>query len=358
MNAILGFSDIAIQNIDDREKALDALNKARFSGRHMLSIINDILDMSSIESGKIAIQSEAISIRELVTHLEEVFRTGMEQKGLKLVVTDDAGQKYVYGDAMRITQVVSNLMSNAVKFTKPGGTVMLKVCETPGEDADHLKYKFCVKDTGIGISKEFSERIFEVFEREKTPTVSGVQGAGLGLSIAKNLAELMGGSLSYTSEVGKGSEFIFSFEGKIADEPVCMQPETVTRVKIPSGKRLLLAEDNALNREIAVNLLTRLGFTVESAENGEIAVNMISAAAPGYYDLILMDIQMPVMDGYEATKKIRSLADPLRSGIPIIAVTANAFEEDREQSMAAGMNGHVAKPIDTEALLSTIQQFL
>jgi len=358
MNAILGFSDIAIQNIDDREKALDALNKARFSGRHMLSIINDILDMSSIESGKIAIQSEAISIRELVTHLEEVFRTGMEQKGLKLVVTDDAGQKYVYGDAMRITQVVSNLMSNAVKFTKPGGTVMLKVCETPGEDADHLKYKFCVKDTGIGISKEFSERIFEVFEREKTPTVSGVQGAGLGLSIAKNLAELMGGSLSYTSEVGKGSEFIFSFEGKIADEPVCMQPETVTRVKIPSGKRLLLAEDNALNREIAVNLLTRLGFTVESAENGEIEVNMISAAAPGYYDLILMDIQMPVMDGYEATKKIRSLADPLRSGIPIIAVTANAFEEDREQSMAAGMNGHVAKPIDTEALLSTIQQFL
>jgi CheY-like chemotaxis protein len=215
-----------------------------------------------------------------------------------------------------------------------------------------------VKDTGIGISKEFSERIFEVFEREKTPTVSGVQGAGLGLSIAKNLAELMGGSLSYTSEVGKGSEFVFSFEGKITAEPVREQPEAAAPAKIPAGKRLLLAEDNALNREIAENLLTHSGFIVESAENGEVAVSMVSAAEPGYYALVLMDIQMPVMDGYEATKRIRSLADPLRASIPILAMTANAFAEDRERSIAAGMNGHIAKPIDAAVLLSTIQQFL
>jgi signal transduction histidine kinase/ActR/RegA family two-component response regulator len=358
MNAILGFSDIAIQNIDDREKALDALNKAKFSGKHMLSIINDILDMSSIESGKIAIQSEAISVGELAARLEEVFRISMEQKGLRFVVMDDTSRRFVDGDAMRITQVVSNLLSNAMKFTKPGGTVLLKVCETPGADADHLKYQFCVKDTGIGISKEFSERIFEVFEREKTPTVSGVQGAGLGLSIAKNLAELMGGSLSYTSEVGKGSEFVFSFEGKITAEPVREQPEAAAPAKIPAGKRLLLAEDNALNREIAENLLTHSGFIVESAENGEVAVSMVSAAEPGYYALVLMDIQMPVMDGYEATKRIRSLADPLRASIPILAMTANAFAEDRERSIAAGMNGHIAKPIDAAVLLSTIQQFL
>ena len=225
-----------------------------------------------------------------------------------------------------------------MKFTKPGGTVLLKVCELPGADADHLKYQFQVKDTGIGISKEFSERIFEVFEREKTPTVSGVQGAGLGLSIAKNLAELMGGSLSYTSEVGKGSEFVFSFAGKITAEPAQKQPEAAAPAQAPAGKRLLLAEDNALNREIALNLLTRMGFNVESAENGEVAVSMVSAAEPGYYDLILMDIQMPVMDGYEATRKIRSLADPRRAGIPIVAITANAFEEDRERSLAAGMD--------------------
>ncbi|WP_458862099.1 ATP-binding response regulator [Acidaminobacterium chupaoyuni] len=358
MNAILGFSDIAIQNIDDRDKALDALNKAKFSGKHMLSIINDILDMSSIESGKIEIQSEAISIHELVTHLEEVFRINMEQKGLRFVVADDTSRMFVDGDAMRITQVVSNLLSNAMKFTKPGGTVILKVCEMPGEDTDHLKYQFQVKDTGIGIGKEFSQRIFGVFEREKTSTVSGVQGAGLGLSIAKNLAELMGGSLSYTSEVGKGTEFTFSFDGKITAEPIQEQPEAPAPVNIPSGKRLLLAEDNVLNREIALNLLTHSGFTVEWAENGEIAVNMVSAAEPGYYDLILMDIQMPVMDGYEATKKIRSLADPLRAGVPIVAMTANAFAEDRERSIAAGMNGHIAKPIDAAVLRSTIQRLL
>ena len=358
MNAILGFSEIAIQNIDDRDKALDALNKAKYSGRHMLSIINDILDMSSIENGKITIQSEAISIRELAQHMEEVFRTGMEQKGLHFVVENKAGAAYVDGDAMRITQVLSNLLSNAMKFTKPGGTVLFRVCETPGKDAKRLCYRFFVKDTGIGIGREFGQRIFGAFERERTSTVSGVQGTGLGLSISKNLAELMGGSLSYTSEAGKGTEFVFAFEGKIAEKPVCKQPETVMPKEIPSGKRLLLAEDNALNREIALNLLVHSGFAVESAENGEIALRMLCEAAPDYYDLILMDIQMPVMDGYEATKRIRALSDPDRARVPIVAITANAFEEDRKRSMEAGMNGHIAKPIDVAVLLSTIQRLL
>ena len=357
MNAILGFNDIAIRNIDDREKALDALRKARFSSEHMLSIINDILDMSRIESGKMTLSREIIDVRQHFSSLEEMFRISMEQKNLRFVTENAVRTPYIYGDYLRITQVIANLLSNAMKFTKPGGTVIFRALET-GPDADGAGiYEVHVIDNGIGMSEEFKSRLFQTFERESTPTISGVQGTGLGLSNARNLAELMGGSLTCSSTLGKGTEFVFSFKAEPAEAPA-PAPQTATDSTSLAGRRILLVEDNELNREIAAELLRESGFVIETAENGAEAVKLVSASAPGYYSLILMDIQMPVMDGYEATRQIRALGDPALRSVPIAAMTANAFASDRAKALECGMNAHIAKPFELSEMLDVIRKLL
>lgn len=363
MNAIIAFGDMAIQHIDDPARALDALRKARYSSEHLLRIINDILDMSRIESGKIELHEEAINVREHIARVEAMFRLSMEQKGLRFVVIDDTRTRDIYGDSLRITQVISNLLSNAMKFTPPGGTVTYRGEEMAAEEEGTAKFAIHISDSGIGMSREFQARMFQPFEREKTATASGVEGTGLGLAIAKKLAEMMSGSLRCESEPGMGTEFVFSFQAKIAEAPSTAAPiggEGAGEEEFLSfdGKRVLLVEDNLLNREIAKNILQNSGFQVEESADGADAVQKVSQAEPGYYDLILMDIQMPVMDGYAAARAIRALPDAARAGVPMAAMTANAFEEDRQKALSAGMDAHIAKPIEVPQLLKTIQSLL
>ena len=358
MNAVLGFNEIAIHHIHQPEEALDALKKAKYSGEHLMNVINDILDMSSIENGKLELNMEAISVQEHISRMEEMFRLGMEQRKLHFEVIRDVKSDYVYGDYLRLTQIIANLLSNAMKFTRPGGTVTFRIVDRPAALEHMVDFEIHVRDTGIGMSEEFQKRLFQTFEREKNTTMSGVSGTGLGLSIAHNLAELMGGTLTCSSTLGVGTEFIFSFTAKTAEKPL---PQATVTEEVPhdfAGRRLLLVEDNKLNREIARRILVDAGFLVEEAEDGAAAVDLVSHAEKGHFDLILMDIQMPVMDGYTAAREIRSLPDPALAGIPIAAMTANAFAEDRDKVIRAGMNAHIAKPIQVPLMLQTIAALL
>jgi len=356
MNAILGFTDIAINSIDSREKALDALQKTKYSSQHLLGIINDILDMSRIESGRIELRRETVNVHEHISKLENMFRLSMEKKGLAFTVSDESHTPYIYGDSLRISQIVANLLSNAMKFTAPGGTVSYR-CEECPDGQGAAVFHIHIADTGIGMSSEFQKRMFQPFEREKSATVSGVEGTGLGLSIAQRLARMMDGSLSCQSSPGAGTEFVFSFRAEIAPPPAAAENAPARPMNF-AGRRLLLVEDNELNREIALNILQKAGFSADQAVNGAEALKIISSAEPGYYDLVLMDVQMPVMDGYEAARAIRALPDARRSSIPIVAMTANAFDEDRQRALDAGMNLHIAKPIDTAELLQALDSLL
>lgn len=354
MNAITGFIRIAMDNAKD-PKVIDALKKADLSSRHMLSILNDVLDMSRIESGKMELQLKNIVPAEHIQNINEMYRQAMEDKGILFDVEYNNLPALVFTDETRISQVIGNLLSNATKFTPSGGKVLFQtICN--GIDKNGLYcFEVHVKDTGIGMSKEFLKKVFEPFERERSATVSGTQGTGIGLSLAKRIAEAMDGELRVDSIQGDGAEFIFTFKAQ--------QPKDVSLNKTYScekqtidfnGKRILLVEDIDLNREIAVEILSSEGFIVEEAEDGSIAVELLKKSKAGYYDCVLMDIQMPIMNGYEATRNIRALPNSNIANIPIIAMTANAFEEDRKQAFEAGMNGHVAKPIDVQTLLNVL----
>ena len=355
MNAILGFIGLANRNAEDPERVRDALEKARRSGEHLLNLINDILDMSRIESGKMTLNREIIDVREHISRLEDMFRTPMEEKGLTLQVSADVHTPYIYGDYLRITQVTANLLSNAMKFTPPGGSVFFQSIELPGQKEGTVRYEIHIRDTGIGMDEAFQKRMFGAFERAENSTVSGVQGTGLGLSISRKLVELMGGSLHCTSKPGEGTEFIFSFQVPVAPAPVRQESDPAPDLK---GKRILLVEDNELNREIAREILAGEDIEVTEAANGAQAVERVRFSKPGDFDAVLMDIQMPVMDGYEATRQIRRLPDPLLARIPIIAMTADAFAEDKRRALDAGMNDHIAKPVGAKTLLAVLARHI
>ena len=494
MNAIIGFTSLAATHIDNREQVLDYLKKISTSSQHLLSLINDVLDMSRIESGKVKIDEKAVHLPDLVHDVRSIIQPNVSAKRLSLFIdTMDVENEDIITDPLRLNQILLNILSNAIKFTPTGGTISIRIAQKNGAPKGRGCYEFRIKDNGIGMSKEFQKHIFEAFSREESSTVSGIQGTGLGMSITKNIVDLMGGTIAIESEPGKGSEFIvdlcFALSGRkveqkqipqleglralVADDDtdtclsistmlskIGMRPEwtisgreAVIRTRyameqgdefsvyiidwlIPDmngievvrqirkmigkscpiiiltaydwadieeearaagvtafcekplflsqlrrvlaepfgaepihepsqpnasgfkGKKLLLVEDNALNRELAQEILKEAGFAVDTAEDGEIAVRKMKQAAPWQYDLILMDIQMPKMDGYEATRQIRALPDAAKAGIPIFAMTANAFEEDRQSALKAGMDGHIAKPLDIPHLLQVLADVL
>ena len=494
MNAIIGFTSLAATHIDNREQVLDYLKKISTSSQHLLSLINDVLDMSRIESGKVKLEERAVHLPDLVHDVRSIIQPNVSAKRLSLFIdTMDVENEDIITDPLRLNQVLLNILSNAIKFTPTGGMISLRIAQKNGAPTGRARYEFRIKDNGIGMSAEFQKHIFEEFSREESSTVSGIQGTGLGMSITKKIVDLMGGTIAIESELGKGSEFIVDLcfarceqkveqrqlpqlEGLRAlvaddDTDTClsvstmlskigMRPEwtisgkeAVIRTKyaveqgdefsvyiidwlIPDmngieivrqirkvignrcpiiiltaydwadiedearaagvtafcekplflselrrvlaepfraepaskpaqptaadlkGKKLLLVEDNELNREIALEILKEAGFVVDTAEDGAVAVQKIKQAAPGQYDLILMDIQMPNLDGYEATRQIRALPDAEKANIPIFAMTANAFEEDRQNALEAGMNGHIAKPLDVPHLLRVLADAL
>ncbi|MGN0244591.1 MAG: response regulator [Lachnospiraceae bacterium] len=494
MNAIIGYTSLAAAHLDKKEQVRDYLGKIQTASSHLMSLINDVLDMSRIESGKVKIEEKEVHLPSLIHDLRTIVQADIHSKQLELYIdTVDVINEDIICDKLRLNQVLLNLLSNAMKFTKPGGTVSLRIIQRRDVPEGYAGYEFHVKDTGIGMSEEFQTHIFEAFTREQSSTVSGIQGTGLGMAITKSIVDIMGGTISVSSELGKGTEFVVNLQFRICGNPVkyeaipqlqglkalvadddantCMSiasmlhvigmraewttagKEAVLRAQFAidqgdefhayiidwlmpdmngievvrrirriigdskpiiiltaydwsgieeearqagvtafcakplfmselreilsepyiehtqdqenaekrvdfSGKKILLVEDNPLNMEIAVEILREAGFVVEEAEDGEIAVAKMKAAHPGQYDLILMDIQMPHMDGYEATRQIRKLPDTSIANIPIIAMTANAFEEDKKNAYDAGMNGHIAKPIEIEKLMQTLADIL
>ncbi len=494
MNAIIGFTTLAETNIDNKERVQEYLAKILSSSNHLLSLINDILDMSRIESGKLNIEEKPCSISEIFRDMRNIIQTQMQAKQLNFFMdTVDVVDEDIFCDKLHINQVLLNLLSNAIKFTPAGGSVSLTISQKPSAPKGYGAYEIRVKDTGIGMSEDFIKHIFEPFERERNSTISGIQGTGLGMAITKNIVDTMGGSISVTSEQGKGTEFVLNFDFKLQSETkqvavirelsgvrglvvddsfatcdsvtkmltqigmraewtmhgkeavlrarqavemgdeyyayiidwalpdlsgleVVRQIRSIAGTQIPiviltaydwtafeeeakaagvtafcnkpiflselretlisaigkadipkitekafpdpseeiKGKRLLLVEDNELNREIAQELLEESGFLIETAQDGSVAVDMVRTSEPGYYSLILMDVQMPVMNGYEASRAIRALPDKALSGIPIVAMTANAFDEDRKNALASGMNDHIAKPININNLIQVV----
>ena len=367
MNAIIGFATLALDDIRDGKKVEDYLSKILSSSKHLLGLINDILDMSRIESGKVVLEEQETDLVTTLQELQSIMEGQAKERKLKLHVDySNLRDRHVYCDKTRLNQVMFNLLANAVKFTSEGGSIWLTMSqlEPTCEVEDRAIYEIRVKDTGIGMDKEFIKHIFEPFERERTSTVSKIQGTGLGMAITKNIVDMMGGTIEVESQKGVGTEFIIRLElrlqaeARVANEDGTKQHGHAEGVAEFAGKRLLLAEDNELNREIACMLLSKYGFVIDTAENGQEAVDLVAASAPDYYDLVLMDIQMPVMDGHEATRRIRNLEDKELAKVPVVAMTANAFDEDRKAAKECGMNGFISKPINMQELVQALRMCL
>lgn len=359
MNAIMGFRDLLEKHIDEPERRADYLRKIKDASKVLLSIINNVLEMARIEKGTVVVEEVAMNTKNFGISIFSVFSEMMAEKNIEFTHEDLIVHHNVYCDPTKMREVFMNLLSNAYKYTKPGGKVHVRLRELPSNREGYAFLETSVSDTGIGMSAEFLAHIFEEFSRENTTTANKIEGTGLGMPIVKRLVELMGGTIRVTSEKGVGTTFVVTLPHRIANESENTEPENiVTDETVFDGKRILLAEDNDLNAEIAEEILTSAGFMIERAEDGAICYEKIVSSDKGYYDLVLMDIQMPNMDGYQATRAIRALADKEKANIPIIAMTANAFEEDRSKAVNVGMNGHIAKPIDVTELLRELAKVL
>ena len=360
MNAILGFSGLMRERLTDPE-LLHYQEMIDESGKLLLSIINNVLDMARIESGKVELNENCNTTGDIISGVCKVFAAEAEKKNIQLVHKTQIVHRYILCDVTKIQEIFTNLISNAVKYTPDGGKITVTTTELPGDEPGYIRVKSVVEDTGIGMSKEFLPHIFELFSRERNTTSGKIPGTGLGMQIVKRLVDLMQGTIEVSSELGKGSCFIVTIPHKIADERYYEKAELQEVKESPrdfSGKRILLAEDNELNAEIAIAILSEAGLVIERAEDGIICVNKLEQNPAGTYDLILMDIQMPNMDGYQATQIIRQLPEKEKANIPIVAMTANAFEEDKKKALEKGMNGHIAKPIDVEKIETVLLNIL
>ena len=352
MNAILGY-EVMARNKSTDETVNDYLKKIDIAGNQLLALVNQVLEMSRIESGKIVLQEKKIDMEDGAKVTRAIYENQTEMKGIRLTVeTRNLTHRYAIGDSDRISQITNNLMGNAIKYTREGGSVTSCVEEEPCDKPGYAIYRLTVEDTGIGMSEDFLPHIFEEFSRENTSTISHIQGTGLGMSIVKKMVDLMGGTIEVTSKPDVGSKFVVRLPLKIDTEPAEKSAAEEEHSDISlDGMKILLVEDNEMNREIAEEILTDAGAQIDTAEDGVIAVEKVANARPGQYDVILMDIQMPRMDGYEATKRIRALENKDLAAIKIFAMTANAFAEDKQNALNAGMDAHLAKPIDIPQLL-------
>ena len=360
MNAIIGFSELLEKHIDEKDKAIDYLGKIKSSSNFLLSLINYVLEMARIESGKLALKKEVGCVTELIESLTDVFEPGVKKKFITYSCETDIQHKYVIGDETKVREIFINIIGNSVKYTPEGGKISVSVKEEPFEKENYIAYRIIVEDNGIGMSKEYLPHIFEEFSREHTSTESKVTGTGLGLPIVKSLIDMMGGTIEVESQLGCGTKMNVVLPFELASEKQILEEKQKEKEKISDsilGKRVLLAEDNELNAEIAMTVLKENGLKAERAANGKQCMEMLKKMPEDYYDMILMDIQMPEMDGYEATKRIRNL-DDARADIPIVAMTANAFEEDRQKALESGMNAHVSKPVDMNMLFKVMAQIL
>ncbi len=362
MNAILGFSEIARNNLGNTEKLTDCIEKIRTSGKSLMHLIDNVLDMSKIESGDVSLTDDVCDLEECIETARVALLSELEKKHITFETDMSAVEnKRVYCDKKRINHIFLDILNNAVKFNKQGGSILVTVSQKPSDNKEYAAYEIRIKDTGIGMTKEFLAHIFEPFERERTSTMSKTQGVGLGMSITKSLVEMMGGTISVSSEAGKGTEFVLGFTFKLQKSVQAQTERTSVDTVHPndfSGKRLLIVEDNELNMEIASEILSASGFSVETAQNGQIAVDMVQNSPVGYYDAVLMDIQMPVMDGYQATREIRRLKRKDLAEIPIIALTANVSDEDKRAAFASGMNAHLGKPLDVALMYEILGSIL
>lgn len=360
MNAIIGYADLASRHSDDPAKLKNYMENIQVCGQNLLMLLNNVLDLARIENDKTEMEYSVSDVDKDFRNCVAMFRNQADSKGQTLTVTAQLLHPYVYVDIPHLTEVCTNLVSNAVKYTGAGGTIRCDVTQKSGEKEGWCDTVITVADNGIGMSQEFQKHIFEPFERERTSTVSKVEGSGIGMGIVKKLVGLMGGTVAVESKIGVGSKFTVTIPCRIAseDETQAKRETNPSDQKCLRGTRILLTEDNDLNAEIATELLQEEGCTVDRAKDGVECVDMLEKAANGTYQLILMDIQMPVMNGYDAAKKIRRMEDPQKANIPIIAMTANAFTEDKQAALDAGMNDHIAKPINMNVLVPTLRKYL
>lgn len=361
MNAIIGFSGLLEQNLDNKEKAKGYLKKIQVSSNLLLKIINQVLEMARIESGTATLNLEPCNLSELFHSVNFVFESDVKKKGLHFQVDSKVQHHYAFCDITKLQQIYLNIVSNAIKYTPADHTITVSVIEVPSHKENYARYIFVCEDTGYGMSEEFLPHIFDEFTREHTSTENKISGTGLGLSIVKSMVDLMDGTIKVESIKGKGTKFTVDIALQIASKEDFTEEQVMTKEIVNNEmkhKRILLAEDNDLNAEIAIEILKSEGYLVEHASHGQQCIEMLQNASDGYYDLVLMDIQMPFMNGYEACKEIRKMEDTQKANIPIIAMTANAFEEDKQMAMQAGMNDYVPKPMDMKILNPILQKYL
>ena len=360
MNAIIGYAELAGKHLSDSDKLNEYIKNIQVCGKKMLSIIDNVLELARIENNKAVLEESITKADDSLDSCVIMFRNSIKEKHQELIVDKEIQYPYLYMDNAHVSEIILNILSNAIKYTGEGGKICCSLKQKPYEKEGWCLLEISVADNGIGISEDFQQHIFESFSRERTSTASGIEGTGLGMGIVKKLVDLMKGTIEVESKLGEGSTFTVRIPCLIAKQEEISEKRLIKQEdkKSLAGKRILLAEDNDINAEIAMELLKEEGLILERAENGVICVEKLEKAPEGYYDLILMDVQMPDMDGYDATRKIRRLDDPEKAKIPIIAMTANTFSKDRKMALSSGMDDYVSKPVDMNLLVPLLEKYL